>query len=45
MIVNGEPTAMDDLADVLVMGSISEVLGVVVGWSAGRDSRGGVSVD
>jgi NAD-dependent deacetylase len=31
VIVNGEPTAMDDLADVLVLGSISEVLGIVVG--------------
>ena len=30
VIVNGEPTEMDDLADVLVRGSISEVLPVVV---------------
>ena len=45
VVVNGEPTAMDDLADVLVMGSISEVLGTVVGWSAGRNVRGGASVD
>ena len=45
VVVNGEPTAMDDLADVLVMGSISEVLGTVVGWSAGRNVRGDASVD
>jgi len=31
VIVNGEPTAMDDVADVVVQGSISEVLGIVVG--------------
>jgi len=31
VIVNGESTAMDELADVLVLGSISEVLGIVVG--------------
>lgn len=30
VIVNGEPTAMDDLADVVVRGSISEVLPAVV---------------
>ncbi|MGQ0431444.1 MAG: SIR2 family NAD-dependent protein deacylase [Microthrixaceae bacterium] len=29
-IVNGEPTAMDDLADVVIVGSISEVLQAVV---------------
>lgn len=31
VIVNGEPTAMDDLADVVVRGSISEVLPALVG--------------
>jgi NAD-dependent deacetylase len=31
IIVNGSPTAMDDLADVVVRGSISEVLPEVVG--------------
>jgi NAD-dependent SIR2 family protein deacetylase len=30
VIVNGEPTAMDDLADVVVRGSISEVLPAMV---------------
>ena len=30
MIVNGGPTEMDDLADVVVQGSISEVLSVLV---------------
>jgi NAD-dependent deacetylase len=31
VIVNGEPTEMDDLADVIVRGSISEVLPVICG--------------
>lgn len=31
VIVNGEPTPMDDLADVVVLGSISEVLPTIVG--------------
>jgi NAD-dependent deacetylase len=30
VIVNGEPTAMDDMADVVVLGSISEVLPAIV---------------
>jgi len=30
VIVNGEPTAMDDLADVVVLGSISEVLDALI---------------
>jgi NAD-dependent deacetylase len=30
VIVNGSPTAMDDLADVLLTGSISELLPAVV---------------
>ncbi|MEZ5372275.1 MAG: Sir2 family NAD-dependent protein deacetylase [Microthrixaceae bacterium] len=30
VIVNGEPTAMDDLADVVVLGSISEVLPAIL---------------
>ena len=30
VIVNGSPTAMDDLADVLLTGSISEVLPALV---------------
>ena len=36
VIVNGGPTEMDDLADVVVQGSISEVLSVLVrGLDAG----------
>lgn len=31
IIVNGEPTAMDSLADVLVRGSIADVLPIIVG--------------
>ena len=31
MIVNGEPTAMDDLADVVLAGSISDLLPRLVG--------------
>ena len=31
VIVNGSPTAMDDLADAVVTGSISEVLPALVG--------------
>ena len=31
VIVNGSPTEMDDLADVVVNGSISEVLPRIVG--------------
>ena len=30
VIVNGEPTPMDDLADVVVLGSISEVLPAII---------------
>ena len=30
VIVNGEPTAMDDVADVVVLGSISEVLDALI---------------
>ena len=30
VIVNGSPTAMDDLADVVLIGSISEVLPALV---------------
>ncbi len=33
VVVNGEPTAMDELVDALVLGSISEVLGSIVGWA------------
>jgi NAD-dependent SIR2 family protein deacetylase len=29
-IVNGSPTAMDDLADAMLMGSISEILPALV---------------
>lgn len=37
-IVNGEPTAMDDLADLVILGSISEVLSAAVdGLEARRD--------
>ncbi|MEM7273235.1 MAG: Sir2 family NAD-dependent protein deacetylase [Actinomycetota bacterium] len=32
IIVNGSPTEMDDLADVVVQGSISEVLPPITGW-------------
>ena len=31
MILNGEPTEMDELADVVIRGSISEVLPALVG--------------
>ena len=30
VIINGSPTAMDDLADIVILGSISEVLPAVV---------------
>ena len=33
VIVNGSPTEMDSVADVVVNGSISEVLPAIVGWT------------
>lgn len=38
VIINGEPTKMDRFADVVVLGSLSEVLPLVVGLSAGPES-------
>ena len=35
VIVNGAPTALDDLADVVVTGDISDVLGEVLSYSSG----------
>ncbi len=34
VIVNAEPTEMDDLADVVIRGSISEVLPIILGMKA-----------
>ena len=39
VIVNGSPTAMDDLADVLLTGSISEVLPALVADLPPRSRR------
>jgi NAD-dependent deacetylase len=39
VIVNAEPTAMDDLADVVLRGSISEILPAVVGDTESRPTR------
>jgi NAD-dependent SIR2 family protein deacetylase len=39
-IVNGSPTAMDDLADVVVRGPISEILPALIADLSRLDRRG-----